>query len=340
MDSMSRRAILGLGAAQTLALCGIAPASALAAGWGAPASPPDLPHGPEGDLRAWAAATSANNPADKAQRAAFVKRKVLTAFTNPSASKEKRVLAAQETAQSLGVQLQDVLDQPTPGGVGMGLIFTDDYRIAWGQGTSLRYDIVCPLLPGGNVSTWLYLTATNRSKMGVEALVAYHAQDEARLFIWDWALQTPGFVVDIPLSSLQAYIQSSQGANAQRTLSIWNSTYSIGGLYYRNAVYLYNRLRESWDLVYLNDYSANDAGQKPLGSGVGGWWGPIVETFQPVYSGTNPMGFKRTSFSHADTFGRWSDWALLKPDQSFVREDNAGFEIRDMNPNFGFVVIS
>src|SRR4051794_41758362 len=70
-----------------------------------------------------------------------------------------------------------MIAQPRPGGVGEGFFYTPDFKTSWGLGTSISGDFVCPALPGGNVNTWLYLTATNRSGLGVEAFVSYDSQD-------------------------------------------------------------------------------------------------------------------------------------------------------------------
>jgi len=328
MTSITRRGFIQTIGAQAIVL----PAWASAAGWGAPPVPDDLPAG-TADARGWATSASARHPDKAARREAFARRKVLTAYTDPASPKAERTAAAQRTAQRLGVAFQDIIDAPVPGGVGFGFFFTDAFRTAWGTGTSIRYDIVYPARPGGNVSDYLYLTTTNRSTLGTEALVAFYGQDEPWLFVWDWAV--PGFVIMLPLSYLDAYVQAGNGAAAPQTLSIWNSTYNIGGFYYRNAVHLFNRQRGAWDLIWQNDYPSDDATQK-----AGGGWGPIVETFQPAYMDTRPMGFRRTAFSQADPFGRWSQWNLLKPDQSAVRADNNGFEVRNLNPNFGFMAVS
>jgi hypothetical protein len=56
-----------------------------------------------------------------------------------------------------------MVTQPRPGGVGEGFFYTPDFKTSWGLGTSFSCDFVCPVPPGGNVNTWLYLTATNRS---------------------------------------------------------------------------------------------------------------------------------------------------------------------------------
>ncbi len=69
---------------------------------------------------------------------------------------------------------------PIPGGVGYGMFYTNAFRTAFARGTSFYYEIVCPHQPADNVTTWLYLTATNRSQRGVEAFVSYNGQKPAR----------------------------------------------------------------------------------------------------------------------------------------------------------------
>ena len=64
-----------------------------------------------------------------------------------------------------------MLTHPRPGGVGEGIFYNPDFKTSWGLGTSFSCDYVCPTPPGGNVNTWLYITATNRSGLGVEAFV-------------------------------------------------------------------------------------------------------------------------------------------------------------------------
>jgi hypothetical protein len=237
-------------------------------------------------------------------------------------------------ARQLGVQ-KDLADTPTPGGVGFGFFFTDAFKTAWGAGTAIMFDAVCPAQLGGNVTDFLFLTSTNRSTMGLEALVSYNGQDGGTFAVFDWSLESPSFVVGISMSALHDYTEAGASPHAQRTLTIRNATFSIGGMYYRNEAHLYNRLQERWDLLYSRDYASDEARQKS-----GGGWAPIVETFQDLYIGTNPLGFKRTFTAQADAFGNWSDWSLLKPGQAVIRNDNKGFEVRDLNPNFGFTLIS
>lgn len=74
-----------------------------------------------------------------------------------------------------------------PGGVGYGFYFNSNFVNDFTTGTSITYDIICPTTPGGNVSTFLYLTSTNRAAKGVEALISYKGQDELSFKVFDWA---------------------------------------------------------------------------------------------------------------------------------------------------------
>jgi hypothetical protein len=334
MDSISRRTVVFAMAAPFLAgRSGVAQASV----W-APPLPSGLVHVGSADMRAWALAASRSRPADMAAREAFIKRKALTAYTRPGVSKANRRLAAELIASRGGVPLQEFLDRPTPGGVGYGVMFNPEFLDAWKSGTSLVFTIICPYRPGGNVDTWLYLTAGNRAALGVEAFISYFAQAEPFFKVYDWAqASTNPWVLEIPLSFLSRYTVGDGSARSERMLTIWNSTYSIGGLLYRNEVYLYNHSSQGWDLFYQSDYGADEAQQR---SHFVNWWGPIVETFQPIYTDTNPMGYKKTLMAHADQFGQWANWALLKPSQSFIRNDSYGFDVRNIASNFAFTVIS
>ena len=50
-----------------------------------------------------------------------------------------------------------------------------------------------------------------------------------------------------------------------------------------------------------------------------------VETFQPAYLHTQPMGALATQLISADNNGHWGSWALLAASNSNVRTDNVGF---------------
>jgi hypothetical protein len=106
---------------------------------------------------------------------------------------------------------------------------------------------------------------------------------------------------------------------------------------YRNQALLYNHVRGGWDLIYQYDSSATDTQQK---TGWVGSWSPIVETFQPAYLHTNPMGALGTQLISADNSGSWGAWALLAASNSYVRNDNVGFHVLFLDPNYAFAVDS
>jgi hypothetical protein len=120
-------------------------------------------------------------------------------------------------------------------------------------------------------------------------------------------------------------------------LPVWNSTWQIEEDRWRNQALLYNRVRQGWDLVYEYDYAATDAQQK---TGWIGSWGPIVETFQSLYTGTDVMGALATQLVSGDANGQWGSWALLSPSDSTVRVDNVGFNLVFLDPNYAFAVRS
>lgn len=276
-----------------------------------PEPPHGRPHRSTQDVRAHFAALTAQQPVDDAFRTAFLQSKITLVHTHPTVDLATRDLAVKSLTERLGPPAQRALNSfisgasggpapPVPGGVGYGIFYTPSFKVAWGRGTSLAFDIVCPTPPGGNVTTWLYLTATNRSAMGVEAFISYNGQNDTHFRIFDWA-RSDHWQTDVPLSGLANYLatQSAHGIPYQ-VLPVWNSTWQISETSYRNQVLLYNRVRGGWDLVYQYDYTATDAQQKAAGVGS---WAPIVETFQSLYSGTNQMGALTTQLITADTSG-------------------------------------
>jgi len=99
----------------------------------------------------------------------------------------------------------------------------------------------CP--PGGNVNTWLYITATNRSGLGVEAFVSYYGQDTPHFRVYDWA-RTDSWQIDIPFTALDNYLTTMTAHGAlYPVLSVWNGTWSIDTNRYRNQALLYNQAR-------------------------------------------------------------------------------------------------
>ena len=319
-----------------------------------PMAPAHRPHISIEDVRAHFAAETAKTPVNDAFRAEFLQSKLLSAYTHPTISMACRDLAVKCVIDLYGADAPQAFShlqafghlaatgiqkptQPVPGGVGYGIFYGAAFKTAWGRGTSMAFDIVCPTPPGGNVNTWLYLTSTNRSGLGVEAFISYNGQDDTHFLVFDWA-RTDHWQTDMPLSSLANYLKTeSAHGHPHQVLPVWNSTWLLQGSTWRNQVLLYNRVRGGWDLVYQYDYSATDAEQK---TGWVGSWAPIVETFQPLYNNTNPMGALSTQLISADNSGRWRKWALLGAADSIIRTDNVGFQLVFLDPNYAFTVMS
>jgi hypothetical protein len=302
-----------------------------------PSPPLNRPHTEVVDHQAAFAAISARTPVDEEFRAAFLRSKLCIVQNHPGLDIATRNQAVASLLDRLREEEVEVVTQPRPGGVGEGFFYNPDFKTSWGLGTSFSCDFVCPVPPGGNVDTWLYLTATNRSGLGVEAFVSYDAQDTPHFRVFDWA-RTDSWQTDIPFASLDNYLTTATAHGASYpVLPVWNGTWSIDAGTYRNQALLYNNVRQGWDLVYQYDYAATDAQQK---TGWVGSWAPIVETFQSPYVGTNPMGALGAQLVGSDHNGLWGSWTPLAASDSYVRTDNVGFNLVFLDPNYAFVVSS
>jgi len=302
-----------------------------------PSPPLNRPHTNAEDHQARFAAISARTPVDEDFREAFLRSKLFIAQTHPGLDISARNHAVASLAGRLGQETSEVATQPRPGGVGEGFFYTPDFKTSWGLGTSFSCDFVCPMPPGGNVDTWLYLTATNRSGLGVEAFVSYDGQGTPHFRVFDWA-RTDTWQTDVPFTSLDNYLTTAAAyGSSYPVLPVWNGTWSIAAGMYRNQALLYNNVRQGWDLVYQYDYAATDPQQK---TGWVGSWAPIVETFQLLYTNTNPMGALGAQLSSADDNGVWGSWAPLSASDAHVRTDDVGFNLVFLDPNYAFVVTS
>jgi hypothetical protein len=302
-----------------------------------PSPPLNRPHRGTEDHQAAFAAISAKTPVDEKFRTAFRRSKLHVAYTHPRFDRAARGHAVADLVDRFGQEAAEIVTQPIPGGVGEGFFYTPDFKTSWGLGTSFSCDFVCPVPPGGNVNTWLYLTATNRSGLGVEAFVSYNGQDTPHFRVYDWARSDP-WQTDVPFTSLDNYITTMPAhGNPYPVLPVWNGTWAIDAGTYRNQALLYNNVRGGWDLVYQYDYAATDAQQK---TGWVGSWAPIIETFQPLYVDTNPMGALGAQLVSLDNNGVWGSWEPLSPSDSYVRTDNVGFNLVFLDPNYAFVVNS
>jgi hypothetical protein len=305
------------------------------------AMPPQPMEGKVADRQTQFRTLTRSAPPERGSERAFLASKLTMLRTHPRISEEERAQGEATLARTFGRKALEALDkkktEPVPGGVGYGMFYTSTFRTAFARGTSFYYEIVCPTRPGGNVNTWLYLTATNRAQKGVEAFVAYRGQNDTRFKVFDWA-RSDQWQTNIPFANLTSYLRSTvvHGWSLQ-VLIVLNSTIEIGTNRWRNEVLLHNRAANRWDLVYRFDYPSTTVEQQ------GGWvgsWGPIVETFQNSYSNTARLGFLNTMLSARNTAGQWGNWGVLTTSQSTIRNDGQGFSPLFIDPNYTFVVKS
>lgn len=245
-------------------------------GWPADVAP-FAPDGPLVDRTAWAAQVSAATPDAPGARAAFLSHR------EAPGRAERRA--------------------PPPGGVGYGY-FYQETALAWSAETAIVQAMVVPKTPGGDVTTFLYNTMTNRANLGVEAFVAYLDQRECQFRVFDWAMYPADpWQITIPYASLGNYlgvVASPDGVYRQELLVVNRTTLVAAPADWANEVYLYDRVHHAWDRVYRSDYAtatAADNTYEPYD--FFGSWGPIFETFQDHDGSNKPIG---------------TNWTLLRQD--------------------------
>jgi hypothetical protein len=292
------------------------------------------------DLRGEFAAASSAQPVDQDFRRRFLANRRRVARSHALAGADARHRALEDLSV-LGEAVEySGADAPVPGGVGYGMFYAPSFKEGFVTGTAIYWEIVCPQTAGGNVSNYLYVTATNRSALGVEALIAYHAQEPMRFVVFDWALlrqQKDPWALDLPLGTLGPYLHRTPAHGAEyAVLALRNMTFELSGNVWVNQVSLLNAQTNAWDVAYQFQYAALPAEQHGTWPGS---WGPIVETFEAHYQGTNPMGALNTQISQASD-ATWTAWTPLMPDNAQLRADNTGLLPVFLDPNASWVVAS
>jgi len=295
------------------------------------------------DAREDFARSSWRSAREKSEIQAFLesKRQMIRSHPQLTAQEKEEALAEIDARSSEQTEEEAEEDDPDaapppPGGVGFGVFYQPEYKVAWDTGSALEFYIVCPAVVGGNVSTWLYLTATNRTAKGVEALVSYYSQEEFRLTVFDWS-RPDRWQVDRPCSTLGNYLRSLEiGGVTHQVLHVLNSTYCSGDAGWTNEVYLVDNVSGQMDLIYSFDYVSTVDEQR---TGWVGSWGPLVEAFQDRCQDTNQLGFAYASVASHTASAHW-DWEALRPSTSYLREDSLGFSIAFIRPNHTMIVES
>ena len=289
------------------------------------------------DVRAEFARLTKQTPRDAPAERAFMLSKFHMLRTHPRLKPREREEMLAELATHFKKKIAAGSSPPVPGGVGYGMFYYDPFRNDFATGTGIYCDIICPQPPGGNISTYFYLTATNRAARGVEAFISYDGQSQTFFKVFDWA-RPDHWQISVPFAGLSSYLKNSSAhGNSYQVLPVLNVTIQRAVNAWYNQVWLWNNATGGWDLIYEYSYAATLVEQQ---TGFVGTWGPIVETFQPSYLGTNPMGALMTQFLSRNTQDQWGAWHLLTTADSYVRTDNKGFNLLFLDPNYSWAVSS
>jgi hypothetical protein len=294
------------------------------------------------DEREYFAKITKETPRDTRAEEAFIASKFHLVKTHPTLDPADREEVLAELTKRIGREPLDALAKeetpPVPGGVGYGFFYLPAFKMAFTTGTGLYWQIVCPTVAGGNVDDFLYLTAMNRAAKGIEAFVSYFQQEEFHFKVFDWSRELGDpWGLDIPFVNLGSYLDTgSAHGSSYQVLGVYNYTFEISPTKWRNEAWLYNVTAARWDLMYSNEYTAAHADQ--VAAYVGSW-GPIVETFQPLYAGTNRYGALNTGLTSRDSSNAWGPWKFLSSNpESSIRSDNVGFSTLFLDPNYAFMV--
>jgi len=247
--------------------------------------------------------------------------KTSAVLTSASNFKKKRLLQ----------RTNNVVKRPVPGGVGFGTFYKNSAHVAFSDYSSLDFGILTPPFVGGNSEKDLYLTATNGTAKGVEALVHYKGQNEPVFRIYDWAKpDVERWSMEIPCRSIPENFMILPLNNFNHSFCrVNNETRMVSPGVWENKVYLLNFQGNNWDLIYVYQYLSTLEDQR---DDFYGSWGPIIETFQETFTEVNPLGFynARLYNNKIDDF--------LKPSNSTTRDDMNGLDIRYRVSNHTFYV--
>ena len=229
----------------------------------------------------------------------------------------------------------------TRGDVGFGTIYQTSFRNNFTYGTGIYHAILFPTTPGSSVTNWLYLTSTNRTYLGCEAFIAYYGNNNPSFMVWDWGVPYPGTtyppssaIVQLTYSNFASYRHSiTVNGTSWTCVEVLNRTYeyNTASNTWENVVYLFSPSTNAFSLIHSSHYAANLTLQK---TATRGFWGPIIETFQPSFTTTtNTMGFASTNLEVRDASDNWSSTGLLSTSQSTTRNDGVGFSMQFITAN-------
>jgi hypothetical protein len=167
-------------------------------------------------------------------------------------------------------------------------------QLEFANATASRHVIVFPDTVGGDFSSFLYLTSTNRSEKGTESHIAYVRQEPPQFFVYDWSLnKNERLARRVLISKMGKYVfpVSTQGFQRNGIL-VLNETRLLEGTIWANCVHLgvhADGKLHHFDTVYSNRYELDCNLEQQ--HRCNGYWGPEVEYFQDFTRPINAMGF-------------------------------------------------
>lgn len=165
--------------------------------------------------------------------------------------------------------------------------FYNRNSLSFTDSTALFYDLTS-VVNVGDANKQLYLTASNRSRHGVEVLLYYINNDGSRLAIVDWGIDYGKMVwaLCLPHEALSDYVKKRDFEGHQyETMSVVNSTRRSSKPKWTNEVLLYNEKTQRYDLIYGSEYELD-----PSQEGHYLFWGPMIEVADFPYT-TREIGF-------------------------------------------------
>ncbi|MBI3822356.1 MAG: hypothetical protein HY289_06720 [Planctomycetes bacterium] len=173
-------------------------------------------------------------------------------------------------------------------------------ELTFRESTAIRYVIVFPDTVGGASDDYVYLTTSNRAEQGVEAHIAYFAQQPPDFYIFDFSIGSadPGVPAgrlarQVAVAKLGDYVFPITVAGLPRNgILVINQTRRVQPQHWMNSVFLgvvRNGVTQRYDAVYTHSYCLfADDDQQPQRNG---FWGPEIEAFFPFTKSINAMGF-------------------------------------------------
>jgi len=248
-----------------------------------------------------------------------------------------------------GKPLAFLANKPRFGGIGYGVYLSNNFVEGWDTLTSIQEHVIVPRNFGGSNPGEIANTQTNGSAHGVEVVLSYVGQNDAKIIMYDWSIiraSTPlnyagGPALVISFGDLCDYLNSEPCSDVVWRQQLWfyNYTYLVDGATntWRNLIIFRNYRTYTWDIVYSHDYywdKINNPDMTPMdedgnSAPIGGNWGPILEEVsnQSPSGAFRPQGCENVQVMRdvdaEDGYfqlGPWMSFSWsLSPDPAFVQ---------------------